>query len=652
MVVPIACTTELEVGVTFESAELESAISELRVFAFDRLRDPTARCEVFDPVGAGPGDAEQRTGRAADRSGVGAMGGDVLLQLEGVPRSKITLVVEAWDRSTQAVLRSYACKTIDTDRADVLPAIALQWLAGAGATIQLTDDAFTGVRRVVDEALAVEPLEVAIRLGEAQAGVEAHPVFWSVVSGNASLSPAGVVTTTVASGRGGETTAFVRAGAGASSGPVIRVIAYAAGFEGGPIEFEIEPRGTVYATVRRVPIPGALAQLQAGMDAAGSADPRGYFRPVVTADFDRDGRVDFATLAGRSSHRIVLAYGEPAGRWAIHVSPERARAPIAMAVFRMSDVGPPGLVVSSAHVSAVRSEDPRLEIWQPPAGRPTAQSDWSVVLTHTPQRIAIDLAAANLDASGPDELAAVRCKRVDSIVGRCVGSAAVDNDLVVMQLRGGDLSVTASTSANLSGGFRSARFADLDADGALDLVAAAGPMTRWYCGDAGTVDLTRAGAVTNPQPDSGTLSVGQFGRDDLADVALSMSVTLSGDFAEVQLYEGCARCVDDPRVTCGLRSLGRPHTAGQVAYGLLLPTAAIDLDGDGVDDSLVLHRREQTLRLYFGGGPDGLVPGPILTLPAADVGGLAAGTDRRGRPTVVTIDPEANAFVVIRFEAP
>ena len=63
-----ACSSsERTIAVRFQNKAIRDGITEVRVFAYDLTRDPTARCTRFEPRGAPPGDAEERTGKKPDQ---------------------------------------------------------------------------------------------------------------------------------------------------------------------------------------------------------------------------------------------------------------------------------------------------------------------------------------------------------------------------------------------------------------------------------------------------------------------------------------------------------------------------------------------------------------------------------------------------------
>ncbi len=654
----VACTPTLDVELSIRPPALADAIDDVRVFAFDRDADPTARCRVFEPRGAPPGDAEARTGRSAVASSVGGLADGEVARVAGVPRGATTLVVEGWSSGAQPVLRSYACRTVDThDGIGLDSPLVLGWLVGPLATIQLPEGVENVPRHVADEAPAEATFAVSLRDGEAQGNVMGAPVFWGVTKGVGRLS-SGTRTTSVTTGMDGHAAMSAAAGARASGAGMLEVTAYAAGFAGGPIHFELQPRPTVAASLRTVAIPRTVATFPRYADDHDSGpregDPRDYFRPVVAEDFDRDGRVDVAfTAGGTADHQLVVAYGGADERWDLYASERVARTAVAMARYRVAPDEPVGLIMSSAQISAVRSGGGHLEVWRPPAGRPSATEGWSVTAERSAS-IAIDLHAADVDGRGPDELVAASCRRVDDIVGRCAGATGVDNHLRLYSRRNDRFVQTSTASDPIFGGYRSARFVDLDGDGALDLVAVAGSHVHAFCSSAGALDLTARGQVLGARPDAGLLAVGRFDDDSRGDIAFAASGT-SGSRAPdavVAAFRGCLGCSENRRLSCGLEESRALSHVGRRSYSMATPAAALDVDGDGLDDVLVLHRYEHRLNVFFAAGDGDLVAGPRIDLPARDIGGLAVANDAELGPVAFTIDTAANAMIVIRFETP
>jgi hypothetical protein len=78
-----------------------------------------------------------------------------------------------------------------------------------------------------------------------------------------------------------------------------------------------------------------------------------------------------------------------------------------------------------------------------------------------------------------------------------------------------------------------------------------------------------------------------------------------------------------------------------------------DLNADGLDDVLVLHRETRLVESYFGSGTDLLARGPTITLPAGVNGELGLYVENAGEEQTAiaaTTAPEENKVFVLKLK--
>ena len=688
-----SCTEDDTFSLRFPRSALRQVVREVRVFIFAPEADGPPTCARLDPRGAPFGDAESRTGLTA-RHQLTAPLDDEVGKLPDVAAGRYTLVVEAWsppcidiatdvsnttfcrrtDTGPSTVLRGYACQPLSVSGDDKLDlTIDMRPLAELGTEFQLPEsrDLDNPVNRydeaspqpVVEGVPARVPYRVQLvdELGDDLNGVSVH---WAVEGDRGTLvGPATVETADdpVLMGQGiAQATLQANQGAAATDDGFVVVSAYAPGFENAPFRFYAKAVPSVRTALRQVSLPRALVDLEA-------VEPE--VSPVLYEDLNADGRPDVATVTGVDTHRLVVLFDRGDGQFIARVSEAQPGMARGLTAARTGD-GPPTLIVSAARRrSRVRAdtpdgpawivESPTFELWdafQQISEDPVTPGSPRVLSSFngTPiDKVAISIEAGDIDADGYDELIASRCSYfirgdgADDSFTACYGPSVIargDSELVV-------LSAVADSSGavidyeeravipyvGIEGGYRKARFADINRDGSLDIIANNAVQVVGRCGARNQPSTGFGFAV-----DGGTfiidtgfsqnfdLAAGRFNDDALLDVVSTGALRLnSADSGFAVILGGnCTLPERLPAVVSG------PRTNAH-----MLVIAAAELNGDAWDDVLLLHRAERQLQLFFGAGTDQLAEGPVIDLPT----GLTAEFD-------IVTGPERRVAIPLRRE--
>lgn len=685
----LACAAEDRIEVRFASAAQRDATTEMRVFLFGGPEQAAPGCPRVDPRGLPPGDAPARTGLAPASAQTGPLR-DTIAELGDVPTGDYTLVIEAWGPpcatvrngdtepvcaelvpTEPSVLRAYYCNdfTLGTRRLDV--AADLESFADVGATMRVPT-AFPAEAERYD---ADAPLLVAD-------GLPARDRFLvQLLSGNADELDDVAVRFTVEEGAGqlieaqpvltgpepeiqdqGLAGAVLRADAFASktNDGALVVSAYAPGFEGAPIRFYARALPNVEVTLETQQVPLGAASMR-------GVDPRAVL--VALDDLDGDQRLDLITTSGGGSHRLLVHYG---GQPEVHVSPEQPLQARALTVARLSPGVPSVLVSTARERSSVRVdtvhgntfvvEDPRLEIWSgftpaPADGALPAPQSVLTELDGAPiEKMILEMTAKDIDGDGVDEIATSRCSYLyQTDAGqnnfiRCLGRVIdkTDSEIALLAVGdGGELTVKATIrSVDNQGGYREVAFSDVNADSSFDLVFTSNSQVHGVCGRRfqGAVGFGFDGATpfeeTHTAGAGYAVATGRFDGDEADDLVVTNAIRASSTTAGFKTLGGgsCDRFDPGPP----------PFTTGPKTQAHMLSIRAADLNADGFDDVLLLHRNTRKLRVFFGGGNLDFAAGPVLELPTGDLGELAIG-EEAGSIVAATVAPRDNALLRIRF---
>jgi len=684
-----ACTPADRLEIRFQSAAQQSASTELRVFAFGGPDHAAPGCAALDPRGLPPGDAAQRTGLTPQYAESGPAGAE-LTEIANITKGTYTVVIEGWGppcqevrsgadetvcarlQGTEAtVLRGYYCNDLELGRR--LDAAAdLISFADIGATLSVPTK-IRSVRHpdeaqpllVTDGLPARERLWVQLLTGNGDE-VDDMPVRFTVEAGSGSIvQPQPILTqpeTILDVTDQGLAGATLQANAGASrvNDGVILVSAHAPGFEGSPVRFHARPLANVDLQLQTLTVPRASASMAGLEDEA---------VPVALSDLNSDGALDLITVAGGSDHQLLVHYG---GHPEVHVSQVQPLQARALTVARL-EAGVPSVIISTAtrysqirgdtpHGNVHLAENPQLEIWSG-LNEPAAQVSLTGpthVLTQLDgqdiKKLTISITAADIDDDGVDELAMTRCSYTRDSLGsssfiRCFGTlnARMDSEVAVLvATAANELSVRATIAAsNTEGGVRESAFADIDDDGTLDLIFATNANVHGACSRrfqaANGFDLSRENSFfeTTTSGRSYALATGHFNDDSRADVMIAAGVRAGSPDSEMKAVGG---------LSCGEFDPGPPYSleVGSKTLSHLLIVRAADVNADGRDDVILLHRNTRQLQVWLGGGNLDFAAGPIIELPIGFAGDLAVATEG---DTVVaaTVSPDDNALLRLRF---
>jgi hypothetical protein len=649
-----ACAPEWTVGLQYARGEFREVTTEIRWFAFDPAANPEIRCEALDPKGRRFGDAEQRTGWTAAHKAVGTLEDEIAV-IRDLPARRWTIVAESWDRRPlagrdRAVLNGFACADVD---------IGDRERAGVTLTLRPPDVGPLWVMEV-PETLATEPiarLDAAapllltegvtsdtpflIRLLDRQAqSVAGMPVSFRVVSGGGRLSVDGrsfASELTVTTGEDGAARAFLRAERSATrqDGGRITVEAYAAGFESSPTAFSALVVPAYEADVEVLDLP-----VDVDLD-----DASFVLRPILAADLDDDGLGDVVTASGDREHRLVFLWGTRDGGYTVERSPPRPGAVFDLALARLDPGAPPVLVASVGRIGS--TAEAGLELWRRDAGRP-APDAWRVERIDD-DRPAPFVTARDLDGDGVDELALTRCGRLYDDCWDISFRSPTSEIAIRRRTSDGRLeTVKTLTAPPQRGGFRRVSFVDLDADGALDLVSTTAQWVQFYCGIRGAADFGfDQGDFQNITLGQGwSIGVGQFDADSLPDVVSIGAFRAEAPRVGLRLTPGCIGC--RAGLPCGLDDGPPAALLGIRGSGYEQDLAVADLNGDGHDDVLNLHRVEARLHAYLGLGDGRFAPGPSIGLPVRSTAQLAVVVDAAG-VLALTTSPEDGRLVRTRL---
>lgn len=612
------------------------------------------------------------------------------------------------------VLRGYQCVPLDFETAPAELTVDLESFALISASMNvpnLTPPA-KAIHYDADRPMPlVDGIEAFDRFlvqlldhkNETANGVQVH---WGIVSGSGSFDvPTSLTFEDEEISDGGFSAAILRAGANASKQPDAKIVAYAhaPGYENSPILFEARAVPAVEVELLEVDAP--ITSLHAD-----GADPE--FRPVVVDDLDGNGKADIVYTTGRygscmtaAKHQLVAVYQGEDGALSAHATAELDGELRNLLPVRLARGANPSLLVfvsdACARLQVVDEDitgipDPRtyviegarLELFDPletiPAG-PMIDATPIVIrdLLHcegancAPLRMSkafVAGAAADIDGDGVDEIAATRCSYVyyaPRVAGRpeaqssrvyCHGDLADRTDSQVALLTAefdGDGFVSGFRErASIEeeggdGGFREISLADINGDLSPDLVFATQTEVGTICGRRNMPDTGYGFGQVPPPPRADasitfaqgySVGVGRFDGDEIADVVVTGALRAASRNAGVKMNpsRGCAFGGGEDAMIVGPRSTARR---------IILRVA--DLNLDGFDDVVVLHRDAGEVTTLFGNGTEILARGPRVVLPAASTSELGLFVENRGDASQVvvaaTIAPGEGQIFVLRF---
>lgn len=694
LVAASACRPADQLEIRFVSPSQGNATSELRLFLFADGADGRADCEALDPRGLGPGDAPARTGLTPTAQEVLPPDADEV-QLPKVPDGRYSVVLEAWGPACEevqsgateticarlatssgpSVLRGYYCNSFELGSRRVDGAADLFSFADVGASMTVPIGFPAEAERFDEDAplLVVEGLPAPSRLtvqlldgtSDEQNDVK---VRYMVESGAGTiLEPQPLLTATDPRIQDqGLVHASLRAeayAAGRNEGKIV-VIAHAPGFEGSPVRFYAKALPSVEVELERVVLPASAVNL-GGLDAT--------IMPVDMADLNSDGRLDLVTAVGYDSHRLLIHYG---GADQLHLGPVLPRQVRALAVTRLQP-GLPSVVVSVAdrasnvladtpHGRTYTVTQPGLEIYSG-LGAPDATGTLAgpVRILDTVDGVPLDkvassMTAADLDGDGVDELAVSRCSYLklqdggQSPLVRCFGGVndRTDSEMALYVATGSaSLSQKAVIPcADLRGGFRELKFADLDGDSSQDLVVTSNTQVHGACGRRfqrevgfGLNEATVFEASTD-YSNNYSVTTGQFDDVPGQDVVVAGSIRAASTEAGFKAVGG--------RTCTGFDAGPPPLDFATKTNPQFLAVRAANLNGDAYDDLILLHRSNRTLSVFLGGGRLRFAPGPQVELPTGLLSEMALGTELgpSGAEVVAGMTaPSENALYRVRF---
>jgi hypothetical protein len=606
------------------------------------------------------------------------------------------------------VLRGYYCGVVKLDdstadtNADLLPIVPL------GSVLQIPEGAQKDAMGMSPTFPVIDGLDSRDRFfvqtidatGVAKNG---EPVRWTVTSGQGFFDDVQPATTehdvvdelTQPDGADGISGVRVHAGTTASSvmQGALTISAYAAGYDGSPVTFHAQALRGIEVSLSSFTLPLEIADLS-------GADPE--FEPIAVDDLDGDGLTDIATFGASScpaQHQLVVLYGKSGGGFTVASSPPQSQEVTAMKTVRLVRDAPKKLLVFTRDgcnptfedrgphltMTTCRTTDPhtwvvatpKIELWpslstvpadgriaSPPTVISTEDACNDAGCTTVPIGKAVIAAdAQDIDGDGVDELVMSRCSWVwkcNSFQDVQISCHGTLNDYTDSEAALYTVDSNASgfsgfklraTVPNLGhdGGLREVRLADVNGDGSLDLLFATETEVAGVCGSKnqpntgfgfGSAMMRFHVSATFAQVFS--LVAGHFNADNLADAVASAGLRAASTVSGIKMLPGAGCNLDTgpPAVNIGPTTLAR-----------LVILRLADLNADGFDDVMVLHREQHQIQTYFGSGSDLLARGPTIDLPGSANGELDLHVENPGMtPTIVaaTTAPRDNAVHVVR----
>lgn len=612
------------------------------------------------------------------------------------------------------VMRGYTCTALDFETARSETTLDLETFALISASMSvpnLTPPA-KAVHYDKDRPLpVVDGIEAIDRFlvqlidekSEAANGVKVH---WGLISGSGSFDQDTSLTVEDDMiGDGGFSAAVLRAGANASKQPdrKITVYAYAPGYEGSPVMFEAIAVPAVEVELNTFDAPATEIPLFASDS---------ELRPVLVDDLDGNGTGDVVFTTGEvgscsrdPKHQVVVLYQDDNGAFSARQSPQLSGELRNMITARLDGSGSRSLLTflsdSCSHLASVDEDIPgipdprtyvlegaRIEIFSTLGSTPGGATitETPLVLRNllkcdgancvtVPMTQAYNAAStSDFEGDGIDEIAGVRCSYVyfaPRVSGQpefqssrvyCHGDLADRSDsqvaVLTAELDGngafqGFRERAAIDEEGGDGGFREVALGDINGDQSPDLVFATQTEVGTVCGRRNMPETGYGFGSVPPPPrfdasitfaQGYAVGVGKFDGDDIDDVVVSGGLRAASQNAGVKMNpsRGCAFDPGDDAVIIGPKTFAR-RMALRVA----------DLNLDGYDDVVVLHRDVHELTTLFGTGTQILARGPRLPLPGGPTSELGLYVEHKGErsQTVVaaTVGTNEGHVFVVRF---
>jgi hypothetical protein len=679
-----ACTVQRDISIDFDTQGVHELVSVVKLFAFDLTKDQSATCQAIDPVGGAPGDAPTRSGKTATASATGSLGG-LIGKLDNLERHPFTLAVEAWQKLAvagqppQTILRAYSCVDLDLSNPNAVEGVlTLDTTApiGSAMTIPMEGAQAFGPDApllLTEGEPAIDPFKVQL-LDDQANSIAGRPVWFGVLDSSGGLvnSSGGTSSSAVSLTNvdGTATATAIAAAAGSMvNGGLLRFGAYTPGFQNSPTVFNAKVLSAFRTEVRWVQLPKSTLDLE---------DTDEPWHPIALADLDGDGVLDVVLPAGRQSHRLAILYGNADGSYQTYVSPSLPGEAYGVGVATLNkhrDAKPSIIVTSGPPLGGTtQTFPPAIEFWANPDTNPTSHGgDWTATATDTGPcdcgrtppnactcpKTAFVMAAADLDGTGKDALAFVRCSDPNS---DCVTSFAVASTADIMLFEPGNdgrYKTRYLIDEQIDdGGFHELRFADLNKDGQIDLVTVTADKVVGFCGGPGLHYGFDPAArwsenLTFGQPWG--VAIGNLDGDDLPDVVAGGGLRQVGGASGVVVEFGCAGCThgDNGATTpCGVSHTPKSLLVGPANLHQLLVVGVGDLNQDGFDDIIAVDRMRHRLYTYLGARTGALARGPSFELPTGILGALAVSVEKEAHSNVVVAamsDPTRNAVLVLRF---
>jgi hypothetical protein len=652
-----ACEPERTLSFQFESDSLRSATTELRGFVFEASASDLS-CEDFDPAGKRHGDAVVRTGLKANHQFSSALS-DVNIEINALDSIRQLIVLEAWqnkliDDKTESTLLGYSCRVFDFDEARASFLMTIESIQALGSTMKVRQsspsfDAKTPLL-LSDNVKSRSSMDVQLLDGLKQ-DVVGYPVRFEISEGVAFFEN-GKTEIVVSSDDSGIAQVLIRAGRNASTAKqgMIKIEASAAGFEGGPIVFNARVMRSFQTSLRSIPIDRSQADLGQVLTTL-----RYYpnYHPFIAMDLDGNGKTDFVTASGIEEHKLFMLYRDDSGGMTIRSTSTQPGVVTALTSAQLKKNAPRSLVVTSNMLSSIRPE-PRLFSWHNSGKHPSEPGfEWTVTSTLM-EWSAISITSYDLDNDGDDEVGMVRCLR--PFAGRSCRGATLespDNEVAITLNDGsGQFSTIKRLQIPQKGGFREIVFADLDQDGSADVIASMADSIVGFCGNRARADFgfEESFYQTSTLGQVAPLAVGNFDEDRYPDIALVGAYRQSGEYSEFRYLPGCQNCGAVALTSCGL-SIGPPSVplGGRSLYGFQQDLLIVDLNGDGINDAVNLHRTETALYTYFADGKGGFAIGPRIELPLTRASEMTL-YHEDGFAHVAMFDPDDHRILIVRIE--
>lgn len=708
IVFAVGCGSDVVVELIYPSEGMRNAVTDVEAHVFEG-----ESCERFSPYGAPFVDAPARGGVAAIDTRIGRREAE-LEAFVGLGGKTYTLVVDGYgpackrdrreangdtscaefDSAAGRVHRTHGCFELDGG-SDAGRTINLPLLptAAIGSTMRVSE---LGVQ-IFDESdplpvteglVARQPFVVQLA-DENRENLDGAPVHWRVRDGAGFVQEAqpvltgpGKYDTTNQSDVEANGLSFGTVHAGTGGSGAITVEAYAPGREGSPAVFHARALPSTAVELSSVRIDRAAIDLS----------DRLRIRPVLVTDVDQDGFADVIVASydpgncnpESSTHQIAVVFGGPdSGAASAPVVSARSEGLLYSMVYVESDLGDRRLVAFVSDPCASAREDTEhgrqtrvkrlaVEAWAlgrdgiTAAGRVTSETSSTAPNISRPiEKIGISSDAADLVAGdGFQEIAVSRCSYAEgaNYPIDCQSPLQLhhDGEIAVMrpifidgrlsELRLLSVLTAAQTlGGDRGGGFGEVRFVDLDGNGLADITwtrpelvlgvcSANFPETGFELGNKNRIFQHPANFTFGY-----SLGAGNFTRSPGLDVVVSGGGRATGTVSGATLLEnrGC-EFVGAADVVVGAKVT--------TTDGVLVRVA--DINNDGLDDAIVLHRSLGEIHTYLGSGAIDLATGPVAELPDGDTAGFAVGFEGSGedrKVLAVTYSPRDNRILIAKF---